>query len=71
MLCSSRNAGDVTAHALKESLHLVEGVGELSMPTLEVIAITEVQSPVGPKAICRLFYLPYTKEKKYFFAILV
>lgn len=48
-----------------KSLHLVEGVGELTCQ-LEVIATTEVQSPVGLKAICRLFYLPYTKEKKYF-----
>jgi len=54
-----------------KSLHLVERGGRAKHTNFEVIATTEVQSPIGPYPICSLFYLPYTKEKKYFFAILV
>lgn len=70
VLCSSRNAGDVTARALKE-FTCSGGGGRAEHANFEAIATAEVQSPIGPKAICRWFYLPYTKEKKYFFAILV
>ena len=56
-----------------KSLHLVErgGRAKYARVDFEVVATTEVQSPIGPKVICRLFYLPHTKEKKYFFIILV
>lgn len=52
------------------------GQGKYVSVDSEVIAAREVQSLIGSRgekdrAICGLFYSSHTKEKKYFFAILL